>query len=118
MGAVKKLKKPYVHSRHLVDLEVVETASTIHNPDGTSYTVEPGDVLSVNEFGEKNLVPENHLPYYFEVEKLADTNFYDRMAKGYEDMGQINLEEANVGHNATNRAEMLTAQLLAGKNNL
>lgn len=40
------------------------------------------------------------------------------MAKGYEDMGQINLEEANAAHNATNRAEMLTAQLLAGKNNL
>lgn len=40
------------------------------------------------------------------------------MAKGYEEMGQINLEEANAGHNATNRAEMLTAQLLSGKSTL
>lgn len=118
MGAVKKLKNPYVHSRHLVDLEVIEETSTIHNPDGSSFTVEPGDVLSVNEFGEKNLVPENHLPYYFEVEKLEDTSFYDRMAKGYVEMGQINSKISEEARYAESQAEVPTAQLLAGKNNL
>ncbi|APJ11112.1 MULTISPECIES: hypothetical protein [Bacillus] len=118
MGAVKKLKKPYVHSRHLVDLEVVETASTIHNPDGTSYTVEPGDVLSVNELGEKNLVPENHLPYYFEVEKLEETSFYDRMARGYVEMGQINSGISNESEYVESEADFSTAKFVTGKNHL
>ncbi|MBW3699345.1 antitoxin endoai [Bacillus aerophilus] len=118
MGAVKKLKKPYVHSRHLVDLEVIEEASTIHNPDGSSFTVEPGDVLSVNEFGEKNLVPENHLLHYFEVGKLEKTSFYDQMAKGYEEMAKINSGISNESEYLESEADFSTAKFVTGKNHL
>lgn len=117
-AAVRKLKKPYVHSRHLVDLEVVETATTVHNPDGTSYTVEPGDVLSVNEYGEKNLVPENHLLHYFEVGKLEKTSFYDQMAKGYEEMARINSEISNESEYVESESEFTIAKFVTGKNHL
>ncbi|WP_144626262.1 antitoxin endoai [Bacillus altitudinis] len=115
MGAVKKL---YVNERHLVSLEEIKKNTLIHNPDGTSFLAVAGDMLATNQFGEQYTVPKKYIAKYPEVEKVKSASLYEEMAKGYEDMGQINLEEANVGHNATNRAEMLTAQLLAGKNNL
>ncbi|AVM24226.1 antitoxin endoai [Bacillus pumilus] len=117
-AAVRKLKKPYVHTRHLVDLEVVETVTTVHNPDGTSYIVEPGDVLSVNEFGEKNLVPKNHLLHYFEVGKLEDTSFYEEMAKGYEEMAKINSGISKESEYLESESEFTIAKFVTGKNHL
>ncbi|MDM5298174.1 antitoxin endoai [Bacillus pumilus] len=115
MGAVKKL---YVNERHLVSLEEIKTDTPIHNPDGTAFLAEAGEMLATNQFGEQYTVPKKYIAKYTEVEKVKSTSFYEEMAKGYAEMGQINLEESNAGHNATNHAEMLTAQLLAGKNNL
>ncbi|MEY8695883.1 antitoxin endoai [Bacillus safensis] len=116
MGAA--VKKLYVNERHLVSLEEVKTDTPIHNPDGTAFLAVAGEMLATNQFGEQYTVPKKYIAKYTEVEKVKSTSFYEEMAKGYEEMGQINLEEANAGHNATNRAEMLTAQLLSGKNNL
>ncbi|MCY8034150.1 antitoxin endoai [Bacillus sonorensis] len=113
MGAAKKL---YVKKDHLVSIEQAKNNTVIHT-EGVSVPVRRGEYIATNPYGEQYVVPESYRNKYVEVNQFKDASFYESMAKGYQEMAAINLEEANAGVAADNQAEEITEKFVSGSMN-
>ena len=102
MGAAKKL---YVKKDQLVSIEEAKSNMTIHTPEGYSVPVAVGELVATNPKGEQYVVPKSYRNKYVEVKQFKDASLYESMAKGYQEMAAINLEEASTGFSAENQAE-------------
>ncbi|MFT0803324.1 antitoxin endoai [Bacillus swezeyi] len=113
MGAAQKL---YVKKDHLVSIEKAKSNTIIHT-QGVSVPVRRGEYIATNPYGEQYVVPKSYRNKYIEVDQSKDASLYESMAKGYQEMAAINLEEANAGFVADNRAEEITEKFVSGSIN-
>ncbi|OLF88904.1 hypothetical protein CHCC5025_3680 [Bacillus licheniformis] len=114
MGAAKKL---YVKKDQLVSIEEAKSNMTIHTPEGYSVPVAVGELVATNPKGEQYVVPKSYRNKYVEIKQFKDASLYESMAKGYQEMAAINLEEASTGFSAENQAEEITEKFVSGSIN-
>ncbi len=82
----------YADKRFLVSINRAEEDGILHTQYGVSVPVKRGEIVVHHQSGNDVVLTEDQFnKYYIPVRK----QIYERMAKGYQEMGEINLEEAN-----------------------
>ena len=84
----------YAHKKHLVSVVMLMEEVKLITFGGPQFG-NPGDYLVTDQVGNKSIVPANEFKAEWEAVKKIDLKEY--MKQGYEDMGDINLEEAEAG---------------------
>ena len=83
----------YAHKKFYGHVTKVEGRGVLETVNG-SIPVFPGEMIFTNRYGQQEVITEHSLKKDYEaVEPMT----IEEIAKGYIEMGEINLEEANEG---------------------
>ncbi|MFQ8009105.1 hypothetical protein ACLRC8_09150 [Bacillus sp. NIO_002] len=114
MGAARQL---YVKRNDLVTMEEAKENKKIHMQNGESFTVFKGELIATDLEGHQMVIPQSqkdkYVPVDLEIEDLSPLRA--KMAKGYMEMGNLNLEMSKAFHHAENEAETTTNSLVNGE---
>ncbi|AVB11531.1 hypothetical protein C3438_19600 [Bacillus velezensis] len=114
MGAAKQL---YAKRSDLVNLDDAKDNTKIHLQNGESFTVFKGELIATDLDGNQMVIPQSqkhkYVPVDLEIEDLSPLRA--KMAKGYMEMGNLNLEMSKAFHHAENEAETTTNSLVNGE---
>lgn len=84
----------YAHKKFLVDAVQLTEKVTKYNANGKVIGL-PGEYLLKDQLGEYTVLTKDYFEEYYQpVKKFIDK---EQMARGYMEMAEINLEEANAG---------------------
>lgn len=82
----------FAHKKYLVRFEEMQEDGVLHNQFG-SISFLKGDKVAVNYYGNRFVVSKGQDEKYYVPVKIDK----EVMSKGYEEMGDINIEEAEAG---------------------
>ena len=85
----------YAHKKHLVSVVRLTDVVELYTFGGLQIGY-PDDYMVIDQNGNKSIVPANEFKTEWEAVKKIDLKEY--MKQGYEEMGDINLEEAEAGN--------------------
>ncbi|MEC1393678.1 hypothetical protein P9D26_10060 [Bacillus velezensis] len=111
MGAAKQL---YVKRSHFVTLDEAKENKQVHMKNGGSYTALKGELIATNLEGDQMVITQEQKDNYIPVPMTELSDLKVKMAKGYMEMGDINLEMSEAFHHAENEAETITNRLFNG----
>ncbi|MES5057056.1 hypothetical protein ACOTSX_04800 [Bacillus velezensis] len=112
MGAAKQL---YVKRSHFVTLDEAKENTQVHMKNGGSYTALKGELIATNLEGDQMVITQEQKEDYIPVPMSELSDLKAEMAKGYMEMGDINLEISEAFHHAENEAETTTNSLVNGE---
>ncbi|RDY88695.1 hypothetical protein [Bacillus amyloliquefaciens] len=111
MGAAKQL---YVKRSHFVTLDEAKENTQVHMKNGGSYTALKGELIATNPEGDQMVITPEQKEDYIPVSMSELSDLEAKMARGYMEMGDINLEMSEAFHHAENEAETTTNSLVNG----
>lgn len=111
MGAAKQL---YVKRSHFVTLDEAKENTQVHMKNGGSYTALKGELIATNLEGDQMVITQEQKEDYISVPMSELSDLKAKMAKGYMEMGDLNLEMSEAFHHAENEAETTTNRLFNG----
>ncbi|NMV98071.1 hypothetical protein [Bacillus velezensis] len=116
MGAAKRIDstQPYVKKKNIITFTIATENTHIHLADGQSFPVLEGDIIGTDQQGNQFVELEKNLDDYVPVAEKKRSTIYESMAKGYMEMGDINLEISEAFHHTENEAETTTNSLVNG----
>ncbi|MGG4380237.1 hypothetical protein ABEW22_19435 [Bacillus velezensis] len=111
MGAAKQL---YVKRSHFVTLDEAKENTQVHMKNGGSYTALKGELIATNLEGDQMVITQEQKDNYIPVQMTELSDLKVKMAKGYMEMGDLNLEMSEAFHHAENEAETTANRLFNG----
>lgn len=84
----------YAHKKHLVSAERLKERTELHTIDSMQIGL-PGEYLLTDQKGNKQIASEEHFESMWEPVAKVESDMAEAMKRGYIEMAEINLEEAN-----------------------